>query len=63
MPCLQMQSCKRNSLKLIPHGPKSQWNTTCELVITTGPCGGGGAATEVEVESNRCKDVDEEKKS
>jgi hypothetical protein len=32
-------------------------------VITTGPCGGGGAATEVEVESNRCKDVDEEKKS
>jgi hypothetical protein len=32
-------------------------------VITARPCGGGGARAEVEVESNRCKDFDEKKKS
>jgi hypothetical protein len=32
-------------------------------VTTVGPCGGGSATIEVEVESSRCKDVDEKKKS
>jgi len=32
-------------------------------VTTVRPCGSGGATTKVEVESNRCKDVDEKKKS
>jgi hypothetical protein len=32
-------------------------------VTTARPCAGGGVATEVEVESNRCKDADEKKKS
>jgi hypothetical protein len=32
-------------------------------MTTTRPCGGGGATIEVEVESSRCTDVDEKKKS
>jgi hypothetical protein len=32
-------------------------------VTIAGPCGGGGATTKVEMESSRCKDVDEKKKS
>jgi hypothetical protein len=32
-------------------------------VTTAGPCGDGGATIEVEVESSRCRDVDEKKKS
>jgi hypothetical protein len=32
-------------------------------VTITRPYGGGGATTEVEMESSRCKDVDEKKKS
>ncbi len=58
-----MQSCKRNSLNLIPHAPKSQWSTTKDLVTIARPCGSGAAAIEVEMESNNCKDADEKKKS
>jgi hypothetical protein len=32
-------------------------------VTITRPCGNGGAATKVEMESNKCKDADEKKKS
>jgi hypothetical protein len=30
-------------------------------MTTTRPCGGGGATIEVEVESSRCRDIDEKK--
>jgi hypothetical protein len=32
-------------------------------VTIVGLCGSGGATTKVEMENNRCKDVDEKKKS
>jgi hypothetical protein len=32
-------------------------------MTTSRPCGGGGATTKVEVESSRCRNVDEKKKS